>query len=68
MHEYEEANSKTFFTSLLSNLSKEDLVTLGNVLSIEFMKPKRGLYATLGRQAWVPRKLRNKMLKPSMNC
>ncbi len=40
--EYEEVDSKTiFFTNLLSNLSKEDLVTLGNLLSIEFMKPNR---------------------------
>ncbi len=28
---------KHFFTSLLTNLSIEDLVTLGNLLSIEFM-------------------------------
>jgi hypothetical protein len=68
MHEYEEANSRSVFTSFLNNLLKEYLVTLGNLLSIEFMKPKRGLYATLGRQTWVPQELGNKMLKPSMNC
>ncbi len=30
---------KHFFTSLLNDLSIEDLVTLGNLLSIEFMNP-----------------------------
>ncbi len=30
---------KHFFTSLLNDLLIEDLVTLGNLLSIEFMKP-----------------------------
>jgi hypothetical protein len=30
-----------FFTSLLNNLSIEDLLTLGNLLSIEFMNPQR---------------------------
>jgi hypothetical protein len=38
-----------FFTSLLSNFSIKDLITLGNLLSTEFMKPRRRLYATLGR-------------------
>jgi hypothetical protein len=33
--------SKHFFTSLL-----KDLVTIGNLLSIEFMEPNRWLYAT----------------------
>jgi hypothetical protein len=28
-----------FFTNLLNDLSTKDLVTLGNLLSIEFMKP-----------------------------
>jgi hypothetical protein len=32
---------KHFFTNLLNNLSIEDLVTLGNLLSTEFMKRKR---------------------------
>jgi hypothetical protein len=30
-----------FFTSHLNNLSTKDLVMLGNLLSIEFMKPQR---------------------------
>jgi hypothetical protein len=30
---------KHFFTSLLNDLLTEDLVNLGNLLSIEFMKP-----------------------------
>ncbi len=42
---------KHFFTSLLNNLSTKDLVTFGNLLSIEFMKPKRRLYAIPSRQA-----------------
>jgi hypothetical protein len=29
-----------FFTSLLNNLSTEDLPTLGNLLSVEFMNPQ----------------------------
>jgi hypothetical protein len=37
-----------FFTSLLNNLLREDLVTLGNLFSIKFMKPQRQLYATPG--------------------
>jgi hypothetical protein len=32
---------KHFFTSLLSDLSIEDLVTLGNLLPTKFMKPKK---------------------------
>ncbi len=59
---------KHFFTSLLSNLLIKDLVTFGNLLSIEFMKPKRRLYATLGKRAWEPPKLKNKVSKPLMNC
>jgi hypothetical protein len=35
-----------FFTSLLSDLSIEDLINLGNLLSIKFLKPQRRLYAT----------------------
>jgi hypothetical protein len=38
----------------LQDLSTKDLVCLGNLLSIEFMKPNRQLYAILGRWAWVP--------------
>jgi hypothetical protein len=29
-----------FFTSLLNNFSTEDLLTLGNLLSTEFMNPR----------------------------
>jgi len=32
---------KHFFTSLLNNLSIEDLLTFGNLISIEFMNPRR---------------------------
>jgi hypothetical protein len=32
---------KHFFISLLNDLSTKDLVTLGNLLSKKFMKPKR---------------------------
>jgi hypothetical protein len=42
---------KHFFISLLKDLSMEDLVTLRNLLSIEFMEPIRLFYATLGVQA-----------------
>ncbi len=58
---------KHFFTSLLNNLSTKDLVTLGNLLSTEFMNPWWWLYATLSRQAWVPQELRNKVLKQLVN-
>ncbi len=30
-----------FFTILLNDLSTKDLITLGNLLSIEFLKPQR---------------------------
>ncbi len=35
-----------FFTSLFNDLSTEDLITLGNLVSTEFLKPQRRLYAT----------------------
>jgi hypothetical protein len=35
----------------LKDLSIEDLVTLGNLLSTKFMEPSRRLYATPSRQA-----------------
>jgi hypothetical protein len=35
-----------FFTNLVNNLSTKDLVTLGNLLSIKFMKLQWWLYAT----------------------
>jgi hypothetical protein len=37
---------KHFFISLFNDLLIEDLVTLGNLLSTEFMKPRKQLYAT----------------------
>jgi len=42
---------KYFFTSLLNNLSTKDLLTLGNLLSIEFMNPRQQFYATPSIQA-----------------
>jgi hypothetical protein len=59
---------KHFFINLLSNLSTEDLVTLGNLLSAKFMKPRKHFYATPSRRTWVPQELRNKMLKNPGNC
>ncbi len=35
-----------FFSSLLNDLSTKDFITLGNLLSKNFMKPKRKFYAT----------------------
>jgi hypothetical protein len=35
-----------FFTSLLNNLSTEDLITLGNLLLIKILKPRKQLYVT----------------------
>jgi hypothetical protein len=58
---------KHFFTSLLKNLSTEDLLTLGNLLFTKFINPRQRLYATLGRQAWVPQELKNKVLKQLVN-
>jgi hypothetical protein len=49
MSKFEKANSKTFFTNLLKDLSTKDLITLGNFLSTEFMEPSRQLYTTLGK-------------------
>jgi hypothetical protein len=43
---FEEANSKMFFDKLTQ--------WFGNQVSIEFMKPKKQLYAILSKQAWVP--------------
>jgi hypothetical protein len=42
-----------FFTSLFNDLSIEDLVTLGNLLSTKFMKPRQQLYAIPSRLTWV---------------
>jgi hypothetical protein len=38
---FEKSHSITFFRSLFSNLSIEDFVTLGNLLSTEFLKPQK---------------------------
>ncbi len=56
-----------FFTNLSKDLSMEELVTFGNFLSTEFMEPSKWLYATIGRQPWVPQDLNNKVIKQSMN-
>ncbi len=56
-----------FFTSFLNDLSIEDLLTLGNLLSTKFMNPQRQFYSTLGRWAWVPQELRNKFFKLLVN-
>jgi hypothetical protein len=37
--EFEEVDSRTFFTSLLNDLSTKDLITLGHLLSTKFLKP-----------------------------
>ncbi len=57
-----------FFTSLLQDFSMEDLVSLNNFLSIEFMKPSRWFYVTPGKRTLVPQDLRNKVLKQLVNC
>jgi hypothetical protein len=51
-----------FFISLLHDLSMEDFVSLGNLLS-----PNKQLYATLNMRAWVPQDLKKKVLKQTMN-
>jgi hypothetical protein len=58
---------KHFLTRLLKDLLMEDLITLGNLLSIEFMEPSRRLYATLGKRAQVPQEFRNKVIKQLVN-
>ncbi len=58
---------KHFFTSLLNDLSIEDLLTFGNLISIEFMKPRRWLYLIPRRQVWVWQELRKKVLKQPVN-
>jgi hypothetical protein len=62
MCEFKEVCFRTFFTCLLNNVSIENLVTLGNLLSTKIMKPWQQLCATLGRSAWVPQELRIKVL------
>jgi hypothetical protein len=41
---------KHYFTSLLKDLSNKDLVILCGLLATKIGKPKRRLYATLGKQ------------------
>jgi sulfite reductase alpha subunit-like flavoprotein len=41
--------SKHYFTNLLKDLSNEDLVALCELLVTKIRKPKRRLYAILGR-------------------
>jgi hypothetical protein len=57
-----------FFTSSFNDLLTKDLVTLVNLLSIEFLKPRKQLYATPNKRTWLPQDLRNKALKQSVNC
>jgi hypothetical protein len=49
MRKFEKVDSKTFFQSLLSNLSTKDLVTFGNLLSIKFLKPWKWFCGILGK-------------------
>jgi hypothetical protein len=49
----------------LNNFSIKDLLTLGNLLSTEFMN-LRWLYATPRKRTWVPQELRNKVLRVQM--
>jgi hypothetical protein len=56
-----------FFISLFKDLSNENLVTLCGLLTIEIEKPKKKLYAILGRWAWVPQHERNKVLQLHVN-
>ncbi len=56
-----------YFISLLKDLSNENLVTLCGLLAIEIEKPKKKLYAILGRRAWVPQHERNKVLQLHVN-
>jgi len=51
---FEKIDSITFFTSLLKDLSTEDLVTLGNLLSTKFLELNIRFYATPCKWAWVP--------------
>jgi hypothetical protein len=52
----------------LNDLSTEDLLTLRNFLSTEFMNLWWWFYVTPSRQTWAPQQLRNKVLKQLVNC
>jgi hypothetical protein len=56
-----------YFISLFKDLSNKDLVTLCGLLATKIKKPKRKLYAILGRRAWVPQHKRNKVLHLPVN-
>jgi hypothetical protein len=56
-----------FFTKLFKDLSIKDLVTFCNQLSIEFMKFQKQLYAILGRQTWVPQKIKEPKSNDDIN-
>jgi hypothetical protein len=45
---------KHYFTSFLKDLSNKEFVTLFELLTTKIGKPKRRLYAILGKWAWVP--------------
>jgi hypothetical protein len=45
---------KHYFISLFKDLPNKDLVALCGLLATQIGKPKRKLYATLRRRAWVP--------------
>jgi hypothetical protein len=49
--EFKEVDSKTFFTSLLNDLSTKDLITLGHLLSTKILKSRKQLYATPSKQS-----------------
>jgi hypothetical protein len=51
----------------LNELSIEDLLTFGNLISIEFMNPQQWLYLIPRRQVWVWQELRKKVLKQPVN-
>jgi hypothetical protein len=56
-----------YITSFLKDLSNENLVALCGLLTTQIGKPKRRLYATPRKRAWVPQHERNKVLKLPMN-
>jgi len=58
---------KHYFTSLFKDLSNKDLVILCELLATKIGKPKKRLYATLGKQGEVPQHKKNKVLQPLTN-
>ncbi len=51
--------------SLLKSLGVRHLITLSNLLLIEFMKPKRQFYAILSMQSLGATKIKEQIFKPS---